>query len=54
MSVDAGVDLRAPAFEVFIFVAGVCVKDTGQLDFELDGAVQVEDPVDTVLIVSCS
>ena len=52
--VDAGVDLRAPAFEIFVWVHGVCVEDASELDFKLDGTVLVEDPVDAVLVICSS
>lgn len=54
VSVDAGVDLGAPAFGVLAGAHGVGVQDTGQLDLELDRAVLVEDPVHAVLVVGGS
>lgn len=52
--VDPGVDLGTPAVRIFAWVHGVGVQDTGELDLELDGAVLVEDPIDTVFVVGCS
>lgn len=49
--VDAWVDFGAPALGVLAGVHGVGVEDAGQLDFQLDRAVLVEDPVDAVLVV---
>ena len=49
--VDAGVDLGAPAFGVFVRVHGVGVQDTREFDFELDRAVKMERPVDAVFVV---
>ena len=51
MGIDAGVDLRAPFLGVLAGVHGVGIQDAGEFDLELDGAVLVEDPVDTVLVV---
>lgn len=51
VGVDAGVDFGAPALGVFARVHGIGVEDTGEFDFELDGAVLVEDPVDAVFVV---
>ena len=53
VGVDAGVDFGAPAVEVFALVAWECVQDAGELDFELDGAILVKDPVYAVLVVCC-
>lgn len=52
MSIDTGIDLCAPTFEVFTFIACICVENTSKLDLELDGAIEMEDPVNTVLVVS--
>ena len=47
-----GVDFCAPSVCGLAGVHGVGIEDTGEFDFELDGAVLVEDPVDAVLVVS--
>ncbi|KAJ8104750.1 hypothetical protein OPT61_g10590 [Boeremia exigua] len=49
--VDAGVHFGAPALEVLAGQHGVGVEDAGELDFKLDRAVEVEDPVHAVLVV---
>ncbi len=49
--VDAGVDFGAPAFGVLAGVHGVGVEDPCEFDFELDGPVLVEDPIDAVFVV---
>lgn len=52
--IDARVDLCTPALEVFTREHGVSVQNASELDFELDGAVKVENPVDAVFIVGSS
>ena len=49
--VDAGGYLSAPAVRVLAGVHGVCVQYAGEFDLKLDRAVQVEDPVDAILVV---
>lgn len=49
--VDPGVHFGSPALGVLAGGQGIGVEDAGQLNFELDGAVLVEDPVDAVLVV---
>ena len=51
VGVDAGVDFCAPAFGIFAGIHRVCVQDACQLDFQLHGAVLVEDPIYAVLVV---
>ena len=51
VGVDSRVHFGAPAVGVFAGVHGVGVEDAGEFDFELDGAVLVEDPVDAVFVV---
>ena len=50
--VDTRVYFRTPTFRVLAGIHGIRVQDPRQLDFELNGAVLVEDPVDAVLVVS--
>ena len=49
--VDARVDLCAPRRGALVWVEGIGVQDTGQLDLELDLAALVQDPVDAVFVV---
>lgn len=53
MRVDAGVDLYAPAMGVLAGVERVGIEDSCQFDFELHRAVQMERPVNTILVVGC-
>jgi len=43
------VDLSSPFLQVFTWIHGVSVEDSREFDFELDRAVLMEDPIDTVL-----
>ena len=52
--IDSGVDFGTPALGVLTGIHGVGVQNTRKLDLQLDGAVLVEDPVDTVFIVGGS
>lgn len=54
VGVDLRVHLRAIGARVFIWVHGVSVEDARELDFRLDGAILVEDPLAGVLVVGRS
>lgn len=54
VSIDAWIDLRAPAVSIFSWVHGVGVQDARELDLELHGSVLVENPVNAVFVVCCS
>lgn len=54
VGVDPRIHFSAPAMCVLARVHGVSVEDTGKLDFKLNGAVLVEDPVYAVLVVGSS
>ena len=51
MCVDAGINFRAPFLGVLAGIHGVGIKNTSELDLELDGAILVEDPVNAVFVV---
>jgi hypothetical protein len=49
--INTGVNFSSPAFGVFAWVHRIRVQDTSEFDFQLDGAVLVEDPVHAVFVV---
>lgn len=51
MGVNAGVYLISPAMGVFIRVHAKGIQDASQLNLQLNRAVLVEIPVDTIFIV---
>ncbi len=51
VGVDARRDFGAPAMEVLARVHGISVKNAGEFDVKLDGAVLVKDPVDGVFVI---
>ena len=50
--INTRINLCAPALEVLAGKHGVSVQDARKLDLKLNGAVEVEDPVHAVLVVS--
>ncbi len=54
VGVDSRINFRSPSLGVFTWVHCICVQDTSELDFELNGSVLMEDPVNAVFVVCCS
>ena len=54
MRIDTRVDLGAVGRCRFARCKGVCGKDAGKLDFELDDTILVHNPVNTVFVVAGS
>jgi len=48
VGVDAWVDTGAFTAEVFVRIHSGSIENSRELYFELDGAVEVEDPIDHV------
>lgn len=51
MCIHTRIDLRSPALQILTLVTSIRVEDACQLDLQLNRAVLVEDPVNTVLVV---
>jgi hypothetical protein len=54
VSVHLGVDACAPWAGILIRVESISIEDAGKLNLRLDGAVLVEDPLNSIFVVGGS
>lgn len=51
--IDTWVDFGTPTLRVLAWIHCVGVQNSSKLDLELNRTILVEDPVDTVFVISC-